>query len=50
MFRRNIEHPHSLLTAEGINLERNESYKLLGLAIQNNMKWDLHIEEIVAKA
>ena len=49
-FRRNIEYPPSFLTAEGINLERIESYKLLGLTIQNNMKWDLHIEEIVTKA
>ena len=49
-FRRNIEYPPSFLTAEGINLERIQSYKLLGLTIQNNMKWDLDIEEIVTKA
>ena len=49
-FRHNIEQSPSFLTAEGINLERTESYKLLGLTIQNNMKWDLHIEEIVTKA
>ena len=49
-FRRNIEHPPSFLTAADINLERIKSYKLPGLTIQNNMKWDLHAEEIVTKA
>ena len=48
-FRRNIEHNPSFLTAEDINLEWIEFNKLLGLSIQNNMKWDLHIEEIVTK-
>ena len=49
-FPRNIEHPPSFLTTEGINPERTEFYKLLGLTIQSNMKYDLHIEEIVTKA
>ena len=32
-FRRNIVYPPPFLTAEDINLERIESYKLLGLTI-----------------
>ena len=32
------------------SLERVESYKLLGLTMQNNLKWDLHVSEIVTKA
>ena len=42
-FRRDIEHPPT-------SLERVESYKLLGLTMQNNLKWDLHVSEIVTKA
>ena len=49
-FPRNIEHPPSFLTTEDINPERTEFYKLLGLTIQSNMKYDLHIEKIVTKA
>ena len=35
---------------ENISLERNESHKVLGLTLQNNLKWDVHINEIVTKA
>ena len=32
-----------------ISLERVESYKVLGLTMQNNLKWDSHVSEIVTK-
>ncbi len=38
------------LVVENISLERIESHKVLGLTIQNNLKWDVHINEIVTKA
>ena len=49
-FRRDIEHPPTSLVVDNISLERVESYKLLGLTMQNNLKWDVHVNEIVAKA
>ena len=49
-FRRDIEQPPPTLVVESISLERIESRKVLGLTIQNNLKWDLHISEIVTKA
>ena len=49
-FRRDIEHPPTSLVVDNISLERVESYKLLGLTMQNNLKWDLHVGEIVTKA
>ena len=49
-FRRDIEQPPHTLVVENISLERIESHKVLGLTIQNNLKWDLHISEIVTKA
>ena len=49
-FRRDIEHPPTSLVVDNISLERVESYKLLGLTMQNNLKWDLHVSEIVTKA
>jgi hypothetical protein len=35
----------STLVVENISLERIESHKILGLTIQNNLKWDLHISD-----
>ena len=49
-FRRDIEQPPPTLVVENISLERIESHKVLGLTIQNNLKWDLHISEMVTKA
>ncbi len=46
-FRRDIEQPPPTLVVENISLERIESHKVLGLTIQNNLKWDLHISEII---
>ena len=48
-FRRNIEHPPTSLLVDNISLERVESYKVLGLTIQNNLKWDSHISEVVTR-
>ena len=49
-FRRDIEHPPTSLVVDNISLERVETYKVLGLTIQNNLKWDSHVSEIVTKA
>ncbi len=49
-FRRAIEQPPPTLVVENISLERIKSHKVLGLTIQNNLKWDVHINEIVTKA
>ena len=43
-----IEFPH--LKIDNQQLELVTSYKVLGLVIQNNLKWNNHIESIVAKA
>ena len=43
-----IEFPH--LKNDDQQLELVTSYKVLGLVIQNNLKWNNHIESIVAKA
>ncbi|CAB3994989.1 Hypothetical predicted protein [Paramuricea clavata] len=49
-FRRDIERPPPILVVENSGLESIESHKVLGLTIQNNLKWDLDIIEIVTKA
>jgi hypothetical protein len=49
-FWRDIEQLPRTLVVENISLERIESHKVLGLTIQNNLKWDLHISEIVTEA
>ena len=49
-FRRDIEHPPTSLAVDNISLERVESYKVLGLTIQNSLKWDSRVSEIVTKA
>ena len=43
-----IEFPH--LKIDNQQLELVTSHKVLGLVIQNNLKWNNHIESIVAKA
>ena len=43
-----IEFPH--LKIDNQRLELVTSHKILGLVIQNNLKWNNHIESIVAKA
>ena len=48
-FRHVIEHPTSFVV-DNIRFQRVESYKLLGLTMQNNLKRDLHVSEIVTKS
>ena len=36
------------LTIAGRELEIDQSHKVLGLTIQNNLKWDEHIRSIIA--
>ena len=43
-----IEFPR--LKIDNQQLELVTSHKVLGLVIQNNLKWNNHIESIVAKA
>ena len=38
------------LLIDGHSIETVRSHKVLGLTIQNNLKWDEHIYEIVSKA
>ena len=45
--RKTISHTYQL---HGHTLEKDESAKYLGITIQNNLKWDKHINTITAKA
>ena len=47
-----LEKPPKLmpLLIDGHPIETVRSHKVLGLTIQNNLKWDEHIYEIVSKA
>ena len=38
------------LFVDGIPINRVESARILGLTVQNNMKWNLHVDHIVTKA
>ena len=40
----------STLSIDGHSIETVRPHKVLGLTIQNNLKWDEHIYEIVSKA
>ena len=48
--RRNTETAIPLTNIENNTIERVTSYKLLGLWIDNNMKWNTNTEKIVKKA
>ena len=37
------------LTIAGRELETVQSHKILGLTVQNNLKWDVHIRSLIAK-
>ena len=49
-FRRVLDHLPSALAINTKALESVDAYKVLGVTIQSNLKWDLHINEVVAKA
>jgi hypothetical protein len=40
----------SPLTVDEVNIERVKSARFLGLTVQDNMKWNEHIHNIVKKA
>ena len=49
-FRRVVDHLPSALAIDTKALESVDAHKVLGVTIQSNLKWDLHINEVVAKA
>ena len=49
-FRRIVDHLPSALAIDTKALESVDAYKVLGVLIQSNLKWDLHINEVVAEA
>ena len=49
-FRRVVDHVPSALAIDTKVLESINAPKVLGVTIQSNLKWDLHINEVVAKA
>ena len=48
-FKDVIPEPPSLMIGNDV-IERVNSFKLLGVWIQDNLKWNTHIEEITKKA
>ena len=49
-FRRVVDHLPSALAIDTKALELVDAHKVLGVTIRSNLKWDLHINEVVAKA
>ena len=49
-FRRVMVHLPSVLAIDTTALESVDAHKVLGVTIQSHLKWDLHINDIVAKA
>ena len=49
-FCRVVNHLPSALAIDTKALESVDAHKVLGVTIQSNLKWDLHINEVVAKA
>ena len=49
-FRRVVDHLPSALAIDTKALESVDAHKVLGVTIQSNLKWDLHINDVVAKA
>ena len=49
LFRRVVDHLPSALAIDTKALESVDAHKVLGVTIQSNLKWDLHINEVVAK-
>ena len=48
-FRRVVDHLPSALAIDTKALESADAHKVLGVTIQSNLKWDLHINEVVAR-
>ena len=49
-FCRVVDHLPSALAIDTKAVESADAHKVLGVTIQSNLKWDLHINEVVAKA
>ena len=49
-FRRVMDHIPSSSAIDSKALESVDAHKVLGVTIQSNLKWDLHINKVVAKA
>ena len=49
-FHRVVDHLPSALAIDTKALESVDAHKVLGVTIQSNLKWDLHINDVVAKA
>ena len=49
-FRRVVDNPLSALAIDTKALETVDAHKVSGVTIQRNLKWDLHINEVVTKA
>ena len=49
-FRRVVDRLPSALAIDRKALESVDAHKVLGVTIQSNLKWDLHISDVVAKA
>ena len=47
--RRHVEQSPPALTIDNKTLETVDHDKVLGVTLQNNLKWDLHVNEIVDK-
>jgi len=48
-FRKSVQ-PPGLITLEGTTITRVETCKLLGITLQNDLKWGLHISDIENRA
>ena len=49
-FRRTMDHLPLALAIDTKALESVDAHRVLGVTIQSNLKWDLHINDVVAKA
>ena len=47
---RHVEHSPPTLTIDSKTVDTVDHHRVLGVTLQNNLKWDLHVNEIVGKA
>ena len=48
-FLRHVERLPPALTVSNKVLETVDAHKVLGVTIQSNLKWDLHVNEVLAR-
>ena len=41
--------PTPTLTIDGVDLEKVQSHKVLGITLQNNLKWNDNVQEMISK-